>query len=87
MNYWDVEQPRFHIEQGPNWLSINKSTGQLSGKPNRVGQAEVIVAVTLEREQRSLDLGQLQWGVEKIIDSRMEVVGTAKQGFVIETNP
>lgn len=33
MNYWDVEQPRFRIEQGPRWLSIDQSTGQLSGKP------------------------------------------------------
>jgi hypothetical protein len=87
MNYWDGEQPRFHLEQGPNWLSIDESTGQLSGRPDRVGRSEVTVVVTLEREQRSLDLGQLQWGIEKIIDTRMETVGTTKQAFVIETAP
>ena len=87
MNYWDVEHPRFRLEQGPNWLSIDKSTGQLSGKPDAAGRYEVTVAVTLEREQRSLDPGQLQWGNEKIMDIRMETVGTAKQDFVIQTTP
>jgi len=87
MNYWDVERPQFQIEKGPNWLAIDKSTGQLSGQPDRAGRGEVIVAVILEREQRSLDEGQLRWGVEKIIDTRVEAVGTAKQTFVIETKP
>jgi hypothetical protein len=87
MNYWDVEQPRFQIEQGPGWLRIDKSTGRLTGKPDRAGRFEVIVAVTLEREQRSLDAAQLQWGIEKILDSRLEVVGTAKQAFVIDAAP
>ena len=45
------------------------------------------VAVTLEREQRNLDPAQLQWGIEKTIDTRREVVGTARQTFVIETTP
>jgi hypothetical protein len=87
MNYWDVEQPRFRIERGPQWLIIDKSTGELSGKPDRVGRSEVIVVVALEREQRSLDPGLLQWGVEKIIGTGMETVGTAKQRFLIETVP
>ena len=87
MKYWDVEKPRFHLEQGPNWLSIDKSTGQLSGKSDGVGRSDVIVAVTLEREQRSLDLGLLQWGIEKSLGTRMESIGTAKQVFVIETAP
>ena len=87
MNYWDVEHPRFRLEQGPNWLSIDKSTGQLSGNPDAAGPSEVIVAVTLQREQRSLDPGQLQWGIEKTMDTRLETVGTAKQAFVIQTTP
>jgi hypothetical protein len=87
MNYWDVEQPRFQIEQGPSWLTIDKSTGQLSGKPDRAGRFEVILAVTLEREQRSLDPGQLQWGIEKMTDSRMETAGIAKQWFLVEVAP
>jgi hypothetical protein len=87
MNYWDVEQPRFRIERGPKWLSINKTTGQLSGKSDSVGRSEVIVAVTLDREQRSLDPDRLQWGVEKVVGAGMESIGTARQSFVIETEP
>jgi hypothetical protein len=87
MNYWDVEQPRFFIEQGPKWLSIDEATGRLSGKPDRAGRAEVVIAVKLERVRRDLDPAQLQWGVEKILDSGLETIGTAKQAFVIETKP
>lgn len=87
MNYWDVEQPRFRIEQGPDWLTIDEATGELSGTPDRVGRSEVIVAVHLERLHRRLDPAQLQWGVEKATESRMETVGTARQSFVIETLP
>ena len=85
MNYWDVEQPHFHIEQGPSWLHIDPATGQLSGKPDVIGRSEVIIAVTLEREQRSLDPAQLQWGVEKTLGSRLETVGMAQQRFELET--
>ena len=87
MNYWDVEQPKFHIEQGPKWLTIDEATGRLSGKPDRAGRTEVVVAVELQRVNRSLDPGQLQWGVEKILDTGIETLGTAKQTFAIETKP
>jgi hypothetical protein len=87
MNYWDVEKPQFHLEHGPKWLRINKSAGRLSGKPDAAGRSEVIVSVTLERERRNLDPALLQWGIERIMDSRIENVGTAKQSFVIETTP
>jgi hypothetical protein len=87
MNYWDVEKPRFELVQGPRWLTIDKSTGRLSGKPNQACRTEVIVAVTLQRERRTLDPAQLQWGIEKILDNGMETVGTARQRFVIETVP
>jgi hypothetical protein len=42
------------------------------------------ISVTLERAKRSLDPAQLQWGVEKILESGVETVATAKQAFVIE---
>jgi hypothetical protein len=87
MNYWDVEQPRFQLDKGPKWLSIDSTTGQLFGKPDRAGRAEVVVSVKLERMQRSLDPAQLQWGVEKIAKSGLETVGAAKQAFVIDTQP
>ena len=80
-----AEQPRFQIEQGPKWLRIDELTGRLSGKPDDLGQADVIIAVTLQRQQRNLDPGQLQWGIEKVMDTRLESVGTAKQAFIIET--
>ena len=87
MNYWDVEQLRFRIAKGPSWLTIDAATGQLSGRPNCAGREEVVVAVTLQHEHRRLDPAQLQWGSEKITDSRVENVGTAQQAFVIETKP
>src|SRR5207245_757513 len=43
MNYWDVEQPRFSLQQGPRWLHIDESTGQLSGKPDAAGRSDVVV--------------------------------------------
>ena len=87
MNYWDAEQLRFQIEKGPSWLSIDQVTGQLSGKPDRAGREEVVIAASLEREHRPLDPQQLQWGVEKVLGRRLETIGTAKQAFVIEVKP
>jgi len=87
MKYWDVERPSFQIEQGPTWLAVDKTTGRLSGKPDRAGTIHVVVAVDLEHQQRRLDPGQLQWGVEKILDNTTETVGIAKQEFEIEVSP
>jgi hypothetical protein len=87
MKYWDVEKPRFEVEHGPAWLSIDTTTGHFSGKPDTVGNYEVVVAVTLQREQRSLDPAALQWGIEKTLDTRMETVGTARQRFMINVAP
>ena len=85
LNYWDVEQLRFQIEQGPKWLQVNEATGELSGRPDRTGREEVVVVAVLEVARRELDPGQLQWGVEKPIASGTKTIGTAKQKFVIET--
>jgi hypothetical protein len=87
MNYWDVEQPEFELEQGPKWLTIDRATGRLSGRPDAVGQAKVIVAVKLHGAERSLDPAQLQWGVEKTVRTAVKLVGTARQSFLIETKP
>lgn len=86
MGYWDVEQPTFALVQGPSWLSIDPSTGRLSGKPEAHGRAKVVVSVRLQREHRDLDEGQLRWGVEKVVRSRIEEVGSATQEFEIEVN-
>ncbi len=87
MRYWDVERPQFHIEQGPSWLTIDETNGRLWGKPDSAGRAEVVVAVELQRVKRNLDPAQLQWGVEKILDTQIETVGIARQRFAIETKP
>jgi hypothetical protein len=84
MGYWDVERPRFRLEQGPKWLTIDEATGRLSGKPDRAGRTEVVVSITLERARRNLDPAQLQWGVEKILETGIETVGIAKQAFAVE---
>lgn len=83
-SFWDVERPQFRIERGPDWLKIDKQTGQLSGTPIRAGKSEVIVAASLQRSQRRLDGDSLKWGVEKILASGTEEVGTAKQTLVID---
>jgi hypothetical protein len=87
MNFWDVERPRFEIERGPRWLTIDQTTGLLSGTPDRAGPAEAVVSVTLERDARRLDEAALKWGVEKVVSSGTETVGKASQGFVIEVSP
>lgn len=86
-NFWDVERPRFSIERGPAWLTIDKQTGRLSGTPDAAGKSDVMISVTLERELRRLDGDALKWGVEKIVSSGTERVGTATQSFVIDVTP
>jgi hypothetical protein len=86
-NFWDIERPRFRIERGPAWLTIDEASGRLSGTPDVVGKAEVVVGVTLERELRRLDGEALKWGVEKVAEEGVEKVGTARQGFVVEVRP
>lgn len=86
-NFWDVEKPRFSIERGPAWLKIDKETGQISGTPDAIGKSEVVVGVTLEREKRRLDGESLKWGVEKIVSSGTETVGSSTQSFVIDVGP
>ena len=86
-NFWDVEKPRFNLKRGPAWLTIDKQTGRLSGTPDAVGKTDVVIAVTLERDLRRLDGDALKWGVEKIVSTGTETVGTATQSFVIDVQP
>jgi hypothetical protein len=87
MSYWDIERPRFELERGPRWLSVDRLTGVLSGTPDRPGSAAVIVAVALEHDQRRVDPEALKWGIEKVVSSETEIVGRATQSFVIEVRP
>jgi hypothetical protein len=83
-NYWDVEKPRFAIAQGPAWLKVDPATGMLSGTPDAAGTVDVAVAVTIDREVRKLDDGTLGWGVEKVVSTSTERVGSATRRFSIE---
>ena len=84
--YFDIEKPRFSLEQGPAWLKIDPSTGVLSGTPEAPGEVEVVVTATIDREVRRLDEKALVWGQEKVLSTAQETVGTATQRFFIETS-
>lgn len=85
--YFDIERPKFAVERGPAWLSIDENTGVLSGTPDKAGKAEVVVAARIEREVRHLDEPTLKWGNEKVLSMATERVGTATQKFVIDVPP
>jgi len=87
MNFWDVEQLRYGIERGPQWLTIDAANGLLSGTPDRSGTVEVIVSATLKREARRLDEEALKWGIEKVLSSGAEPAGSATQSFAIDVAP
>ena len=87
MSFWEIERSRFEIQRGPEWLAIDGATGLLSGTPDRSGGAEVVLAVTLERDDRRLDEEALKWGIEKVISSGKVSAGRATQSFVIEVGP
>ncbi len=40
-SFWDVEKPRFSLQQGPKWLRIDEVTGVLTGRPDAAGKVEV----------------------------------------------
>ena len=83
-SFLDIEQPKFVLKQSPEWLKIDPATGVLSGTPDAPGKEEVVVTATVDTEVRILDLGALQWGKERVADSRIERVGRVTQKFVIE---
>lgn len=85
MSFWDVEKPRFALQQAPKWLEIDATTGWLSGTPDAAGEAKVVVTVALDREVQKLDERKLTWGREKIIATAIEKVGSATQEFVIRS--
>jgi hypothetical protein len=86
-SYWDVERPRFALQQGPAWLKMDADTGLLAGVPDQPGKVTVVVTVTIDREVRNLDVGALSWGVEKIVSTSTQRVGVATQKFTIDVAP
>jgi hypothetical protein len=87
MNYWDVEQPRFAVKQGPAWLKIDERSGLISGIPDKAGKVAIIVTATIDRELRKLDERALSWGQEKMLSTSKQRVGTATQSFTLEIAP
>jgi hypothetical protein len=87
MSYWDLETPRFELQQGPTWLKVQADTGLLSGVPDHAGKFDIVVTATIDREARSLDERQLSWGVEKVVSTGTQRVGVATQKFTIDVAP
>jgi hypothetical protein len=87
MSYWDVEVPRFALQQGPAWLQIDAGTGVLSGVPDGPGKVPVVVTATIDRELRHLDPQTLSWGIEKVVSTSPQRVGVATQRFTIDVAP
>src|SRR5205085_1315973 len=85
-NFWDIEKPKFAIEKGPAWLKIDPATGMLSGTPDAAGKVDVAVSVTIDQEVRKLDDGPLGWGLEKVVSTSTERVGSATRRFSIEVS-
>src|SRR5262249_15732949 len=87
MSFWDIESPRFAIQQGPAWLKIDERTGVLLGVPDGSGKVVVIVTATIDREARKLDERALSWGQEKTLSTTTQQVGKATQTFTLEIAP
>jgi hypothetical protein len=87
MSYWDIENPRFVLQQGPSWLTIDERTGVLSGTPERPGKVAIRVTATIDREVRRLDERALSWGQEKTLSTSTQRVGAATQTFTLEIAP
>ncbi|OAI47713.1 hypothetical protein AYO44_09120 [Planctomycetaceae bacterium SCGC AG-212-F19] len=85
-DFWDIEKLKFAIQQGPAWLKIDPATGLLSGTPAATGRVDVAITVTIDQEVRKLDDGALGWGVEKVISTSTERVGSATRRYVIEVS-
>ena len=71
----------------PRWCGSARSTGLLSGIPDRPGKVPVVVTATIDREVRNLDVSALSWGIEKVVSTGMQRVGVATQKFTIHVAP
>ena len=85
-SFWDIEKPRFAIQKGPAWLKIDAATGVLSGTPDVAGKVNVAVTVTIDLEMRELDDARLGWGIETVISTSIERVGSATRRYSIEVS-
>jgi hypothetical protein len=83
MGFWDVEHPRFSLTQGPDWLTIDESTGLLSGTPQVASNVQAVVTAVIDRQVRQLDETALSWGLYTVAYTTTERVGDATQKFTI----
>ena len=87
-SFWDIEKPRFVLQQAPAWLRIDERSGLLSGVPDAAGPVDVTVKVVLERSLRRLHDSEprpwnLGWGKEKTRDMVTETAGETTYRFRI----
>jgi hypothetical protein len=57
--YWDIEENRFALVEGPSWLRLDEAAGVLAGTPAGAGTARVRIAVTNQlggRAEQQFDL-------------------------------
>ena len=47
-NFWHIERPEFALEEAPDWLTVDRSTGVLSGTPEEPGKVRVVATATIE---------------------------------------
>ena len=85
--FFDIEKPKFALQNGPAWLKIDEATGVLSGTPPAAGKADVTVTATIDSNVRILDEKALVWGGEKIVSEAPKRIGQSTQTFVLEVNP
>lgn len=85
--FWDIEQPKFTLVQGPDWLALDSQTGALSGIPEQPGKVSVVIEAVLEREANKLDSKALSWGNYKVIESTTQRLGPVRQSFTIQVSP
>jgi len=85
--FWDIERPKFALQQAPKWLKIDETSGLLTGAPDAPGKAEVVVTAAIDREVRKLDESKLGWGQEVVTGVATERIGRAAQRFLIEVSP
>lgn len=85
--FWKIEPLKFALVQGPRWMSIDPTTGLITGTSDGTG-GPVVVSVTLTREHRLVhDKDNIVWGNEHEASRTYETVGPATQRFVVEAGP
>ncbi len=84
MSFWDIERPKFALEEGPAWMKMDSATGVISGTPDRPGRVKVVVSATLDVEDRRIDERSLAWGHDKVLGTSMKTLGKATQEFFLE---